>query len=572
MRMREKLQAAAESLAAAADVLGRAAEARPALAASGRAFGRMAKAVKRPLRAGIFGETNSGKSSLANTLAGAAILPAHPVKNTTLPVLLTYAPVPSIAVLYGNSEIYTFPENADIPQILADLLDCGGASLTLEGNDIPLGDIIRLEAGQPSELLRSVEIVDFPASSPNLANQGIDAAIWTTVATQAWRGSEQAQWLELPQAVRSRSLLAVTYCDMIAGGQRDLKRLQTRLELAAMPHFQKMCFVEAGDKDPAAAASGNANLFALLENMVQEFSAGRLDKAMALVQRTMDNAITSPGAANASRMHPGLAGGQDTGRSAAEDWLALLARQHAQAGFDQPQALIREWEGARASRPKLRLPIRKLRAAAASQFFQGHRRGVAAGAAIALAGTAVSVALILTLSGTEPPPIASQPPAVSEAVEAKPVTEPWKAEPEAAEPGHWKAEAAVAEENPKAEAGNRWTAEAEADEPERLRMARAGAEGGNQWKVETEAAEAERRRIAKAGAAEASRRRKAEAEAAEAERRRIAKTEAGEAEKRRKAEAEPPAAENRAGGATEAAAAPASPAGGGNPIAQGAGQ
>ena len=76
--------------------------------------------------------------------------------------------------------------------------------------------------------------MDFPCceKSPvtSLLDYGVDVAIWTTVATQAWRESELAQWLALPQAIHSRGLLAVTYCDLITGGQRDLKRLQDRLQ------------------------------------------------------------------------------------------------------------------------------------------------------------------------------------------------------------------------------------------------------------------------------------------------------------------------------------------------------
>src|SRR5215469_1902361 len=68
-----------QSLESARSILHRAAASYSFLEAPARALGRVARAACRPWRLAILGESNSGKSSLANLLAGEATLPALPV-------------------------------------------------------------------------------------------------------------------------------------------------------------------------------------------------------------------------------------------------------------------------------------------------------------------------------------------------------------------------------------------------------------------------------------------------------------------------------------------------------------
>ena len=117
----EELGSAAQSLANMESALRSAAEAHPVLESPLRAIGRMAKAAKRPLRIGIFGELNSGKSSLANLLLGASILPAGPVTNTRLPALLKYSTVPSVTAIYGSGERIAFPVGDNVSQLIASI-------------------------------------------------------------------------------------------------------------------------------------------------------------------------------------------------------------------------------------------------------------------------------------------------------------------------------------------------------------------------------------------------------------------------------------------------------------------
>jgi hypothetical protein len=267
-----------QSVESAQDTLRRAAASHSMLEAPARALGRVARAACRPLRLAILGESNSGKSSLANLLAGEATLPALPVANTRLPTLLRHAPA-----------------------AFACVLDPGGTRHTLSGSSkIPAGPIIRVEVGLPIEMLKRIEILDFPGSANPLfptgpldvLRHGIDAAVWATVATQAWRETERIAWLALPKRVRSRGLLAVTHCDLIATGE-DFRRLRARLTSDAGPHFQEMSFVstQPGTAAVPAETLDAANLSGDIDRLAQAFLGGRLDKAVAIARGLAEQAL-----------------------------------------------------------------------------------------------------------------------------------------------------------------------------------------------------------------------------------------------------------------------------------------
>jgi 50S ribosome-binding GTPase len=263
-------------LIAAQDALRKAAASRPGLEGPCRAFGRIVRAAIRPMRIGILGESNSGKSTLANFLVGVQTLPALPVANTRLPALLKYAPSPNVAALYESGERVTLSATQNLLQ----------------------GPIKRLEVGLPSPILQSVEFLDLPGSANALmpasrhdpADHGMDGAIWATVATQAWRESERSHWLQLPKTIRSRSLLVVTFCDLI-NAEEDVNKLHARLDTSAKPHFREICFMAAGFDDPTLTASMNQFLNAQISVLAQEFSSARLVKAAAIGSRLAENTL-----------------------------------------------------------------------------------------------------------------------------------------------------------------------------------------------------------------------------------------------------------------------------------------
>src|SRR5262249_55753167 len=132
-------------------VLRRAADANPALDGLGRALVRISRAANRPLRIGILGEANSGKSSLANLLGGVSTVPGHPVENTRLPTLLKYAPEPFVAAFFESGERITLSASDNIPQTLAAIYESREKVALPSSTRVPQGGIKWLEAGLPSD-------------------------------------------------------------------------------------------------------------------------------------------------------------------------------------------------------------------------------------------------------------------------------------------------------------------------------------------------------------------------------------------------------------------------------------
>ncbi len=102
MKYEAELRSFTGTLNGALDTLQEVEGAHPLLRSPRRALGRVARAVARPLRIAILGESNSGKSSLANLVIGEMTLPALPVANTRLPTLLQYADVAFARALHSE--------------------------------------------------------------------------------------------------------------------------------------------------------------------------------------------------------------------------------------------------------------------------------------------------------------------------------------------------------------------------------------------------------------------------------------------------------------------------------------
>jgi hypothetical protein len=179
-----------------------------------RALWRTELRLDRPLRVAICGEINAGKSSLANLLAGIESLPTAVVSNTRIPTLLYYAPAP---------EIWT--------------LDASGKRARLRGHhNLPRESIFRVEVGLPAPRLQALQILDLPGlgdggscdAGLDLCAHHVDAAIWCTLSTQAWKESERTAWSMLPQRLNTRGLLVATHRDLLQDPSDRLKLL-TRL-------------------------------------------------------------------------------------------------------------------------------------------------------------------------------------------------------------------------------------------------------------------------------------------------------------------------------------------------------
>ena len=242
---------------------------------------------------------------------------------------------PSFAAVYKSGERVEFPSLQDSTRAVATLQDCAAMSGLLAGKCAQSGGLKYLEAGLPSEILRSIEILDVPADYFSLLGCGVDAAIWTTASSRAWGEFERAQWARLPRTIRSRSLLAVTFCDHAAGADNDLKRLRAKLEVTAKPYFQGICFVANGDLDLAAAASRNKALFGQIQLLAQLLAAERFGKAMAVAHRVMAKDATKT---RTGFEHDGLR--HTIAAEANKDLAAALKHPLSEGGLARPAILL----------------------------------------------------------------------------------------------------------------------------------------------------------------------------------------------------------------------------------------
>jgi 50S ribosome-binding GTPase len=179
-----------------------------------RALWRTEMRLARPLRVAVCGEINSGKSALANLLAGIESLPTAILSNTLIPTLLYYAVEP---------EIWTVQESGKRTRLRSD-------------RGMPREAIFRIEVGLPSLRLQAVQILDLPGLVDSrsglplidLAAHHVDAAIWCTMSTQAWKESERTVWSLLPPRLGTRGLLVATHRDLLHD-PRDQAKLLGRL-------------------------------------------------------------------------------------------------------------------------------------------------------------------------------------------------------------------------------------------------------------------------------------------------------------------------------------------------------
>jgi hypothetical protein len=185
---------------------------RPAI----RALLRTEQRLGRPLRVAICGEINAGKSSLANLLAGIESLPTAVTLNTLIPTLLYYAAEPEIWAVQANGKRERLRSNRSLP-----------------------GEVLRIEVGLPSSRLAAMQVLDLPGFAGTwwgatvfaLADHQVDATIWCTVSTQAWKESERSAWSMLSPRLSARSLLVATHSDL-------LPKLEDRLSLMARLQYE----------------------------------------------------------------------------------------------------------------------------------------------------------------------------------------------------------------------------------------------------------------------------------------------------------------------------------------------
>lgn len=210
----------------------------------------------------VAGASNSGKTSVANMLAGFDVLPAAVVANTTVPVSLRHGIVPTVSAVTMNGRVplNTLAIDEPLPKFLMD------------GPE-------RIEVELPSMRDAGFEILDTPAwPVEGLASETADILIWCSVASRPWTESERRAMIDLPARLRDRSLLAITNKDALAPAERV--RVLSRYKELAGQHFIDMVMIDAaseppgeeGDQVPAQFSKGDHGaLLDALEQLVDDY-------------------------------------------------------------------------------------------------------------------------------------------------------------------------------------------------------------------------------------------------------------------------------------------------------------
>ncbi|MGF1649739.1 MAG: GTPase [Hyphomicrobiaceae bacterium] len=178
----------------------------PECARAARAFRALSVHLSRPPRVAILGESNTGKSTLANHLAQNALLPTSVFQSTRLAKLLRYA---DRLFVEAHMDDHTAELRSDVlPQ---------------------LSKVRYLEIGLPLHRLRDFELIDMPAvdaadaaeTAELLERLKPDLLVFCSAGVQAWKESERQHWRALKGTARGGGLLVLTHMDLLAPQDRQ---------------------------------------------------------------------------------------------------------------------------------------------------------------------------------------------------------------------------------------------------------------------------------------------------------------------------------------------------------------
>jgi hypothetical protein len=251
-----------------------------------RALLRTEQRLGRPLRVAICGEVNAGKSSLANLLAGIESLPTAVTISTLIPTLLYYAAEPQIWAVQPNGRRERLRSDGHLPR-----------------------EALRIEVGLPSPRLAAVQVLDLPgfsgsrwgAPAVDLAAHHVDATIWCTVSTQAWKETERSAWSMLSPRLSARSLLVATHSDLLRRPE-DRQSLLARLEeevgasftgIVPLATLDAIALMGDGHRGGGAwAASGAEALEVALAALLVSVREKRAGAAQTVTGRIASRALT----------------------------------------------------------------------------------------------------------------------------------------------------------------------------------------------------------------------------------------------------------------------------------------
>lgn len=166
-------------------------------------------------RIALMGEFSAGKSTLSNLLMGVRPLPEKVTATRLSPVWISH----------GTEAPYRVDIDGTSEEISLEHLEA-----------VPVEETRYIHLSIEADLLEVCDLIDFPGiSDPNMSSNvwermlpEVDAVIWCTHATQAWRQSEAAVWETMPQILRENSILLITRYDKLTT-DRDRNRVFKRV-------------------------------------------------------------------------------------------------------------------------------------------------------------------------------------------------------------------------------------------------------------------------------------------------------------------------------------------------------
>jgi hypothetical protein len=216
-------------------------------------------------RIALMGEFSAGKSTLSNLLLGARPLPEKVTATRLSPVWMSQ----------GVQEPYRVNvDGTEEPVSLTEL------------ETIPVEETRVIRLFFEADILGLCDLIDFPGiSDPNMSSEvwqrmvpEVDAVLWCTHATQAWRQSEAAAWESIPEHIRARSALLITRFDKLTT-ERDKLRVVNRVKKETAGLFEAIFPISltealaAGDDYEAFQSSGGVALLEHLIPMIEDLAA-----------------------------------------------------------------------------------------------------------------------------------------------------------------------------------------------------------------------------------------------------------------------------------------------------------
>ena len=194
----------------------------------------------------LMGEFSAGKTTLINFLLG----------EDALPTRVTATQLPPVWMSYGDVAAHYMDETGRRHDIdPADL------------HQVPVKGVRYIRLFSRSTLLETMDLLDTPGiSDPNIPRQTweiaagyVNAVIWCTHSTQAWRESERSAWDSLPARLRPYSVLLATRSDKLS--PHDRARVIARLKREAGTSFRNILAFSAMDAIRACAEAEPGELW-----------------------------------------------------------------------------------------------------------------------------------------------------------------------------------------------------------------------------------------------------------------------------------------------------------------------